>query len=1002
MVNKLKFLIALLIPSFVYSATLQPEARSPMTITVPQNGNVVGITINQNDTNNNPNALTTNGAVTVKSLTCTGSPCGTGSGGAGANLTNPANQNDITYYSAPGSSNTLSGSDNLTWNGSVLAATGQLSVNQTLNGSVNAATIISTGTGIPLLITPQGLVSNGYQNKKGALTVGDDVSSRNFSTLAVLVDSTTDSQLGGGLLEVWEDNPNHNDPGIWYHDKSNGSGGQIRIDATGGNGPNFEITGSSDTAHGMSKWEPFAEAGNGGLDLQINNRSYDNTGFETIGYWHPLQKTDILPGLYINPQNSSADGAIVTSSGTSGVTFFTLNSHTVGLTAPPNSTVSWTNAMPDTIGAAGNLMYHGGTVANGLFTDRQWKWSGSDAIYSATTGLTVSTVTASSATFTNMTISGTCIGCGSGVTVYPATATASFPFGLSASTMVLTSTGNVSVTENGITGQVVLSTAGVGVTAGHCAQFGSSMTIVDAGAACGTGSGGGGSGSGTVNVSPQYQVPFYSVTGSSNVLSSSANFTNNGSTITMINIQTFSETNVTTQTASGVLFNYTGSSITVSSATATLLYATTSTVNGVNSGQLIATDKSWFSPNINFSTDGDFLNFVKLSPSDTISSYRIAASTGDPTDAMAVPEIYLAPISGGTPIIWTGIFTGGGNVMSTGTAISNSGVTIRGALAVNSGSGISGQVLTSAGSASAPTWTTPVLLSSTQTFSGINTFTSSVTVNAAVLISTPGTSVTIGGGLTFSSTPIKMDAYTAQAYDGVILASSNFNNRGSTITLPSASGNPGQQLTIWQVNNSTASVFIKAAGSDLVIGTNTVTLCATGQGGTLMSSGQGNWFMYGKFNDCPKFLTDYQLVGAPAALTASSDTVAIPIIIDRPVMLCGFRAKFGATGSANMNMGLWDSNLNLIVSSGPIVVPGTSMTNYLFLTPQFLPPGLYWRGIQASNTTATLTGITTVGIGMGCYRQTGAALTLPNPLSNSTAGVSCPYVGLVLCGGITQ
>jgi len=80
-----------------------------MTVTVPQNGNVVGITINQNDTNNNPDAFTTNGNVTVKSLTCTGSPCGSGGGGSGGNLTNVANQYSATYYSASGSSNTLSG-----------------------------------------------------------------------------------------------------------------------------------------------------------------------------------------------------------------------------------------------------------------------------------------------------------------------------------------------------------------------------------------------------------------------------------------------------------------------------------------------------------------------------------------------------------------------------------------------------------------------------------------------------------------------------------------------------------------------------------------------------------------------------------------------------------------------------------------------------------------------------------------------------------------------------
>jgi hypothetical protein len=60
-----------------------------------------------------------------------------------------------------------------------------------------------------------------------------------------------------------------------------------------------------------------------------------------------------------------------------------------------------------------------------------------------------------------------------------------------ASIITAVGSGNLSITENGITGQIVLSTAGASVTAGHCAYFSSSMTLVDAGAACGSGGGGG-------------------------------------------------------------------------------------------------------------------------------------------------------------------------------------------------------------------------------------------------------------------------------------------------------------------------------------------------------------------------------------------------------------------------------------------------------------------------------------------------------------------------------
>ena len=158
---------------------------------------------------------------------------------------------------------------------------------------------------------------------------------------------------------------------------------------------------------------------------------------------------------------------------------------------------------------------------------------------------------------------------GSGVTVYPATATASFPYGFSASTGVFSSTVTVPalqgtgsgpsvMTVNGYSGPILFSTGTP--TAGQCAMFASSYTAV--GITCPTG-GGGGSGSGTIQVTPQYQVPFMAIA-SSNVITSSANLTNNGSTITITGVNQIVETNVTTVTATGVAYVYTGSTITIS------------------------------------------------------------------------------------------------------------------------------------------------------------------------------------------------------------------------------------------------------------------------------------------------------------------------------------------------------------------------------------------------------------------------------------------------------
>jgi len=103
-----RFLPLLALASVVIAK--QAQHQSPMTVDVPQNGNIVGITINQNDTTNNPNALTTNGNVTVKSLTCTGTPCGSGSGSGPSGSITAAAQFQVPYYSSSGSTTTIAGS----------------------------------------------------------------------------------------------------------------------------------------------------------------------------------------------------------------------------------------------------------------------------------------------------------------------------------------------------------------------------------------------------------------------------------------------------------------------------------------------------------------------------------------------------------------------------------------------------------------------------------------------------------------------------------------------------------------------------------------------------------------------------------------------------------------------------------------------------------------------------------------------------------------------------
>lgn len=244
----------------------------------------------------------------------------------------------------------------------------------TLAINISTSTVItSTGTGIPLQVIPQGLVSGGYQNRKGIVTIGDDVATRPYSTGLVIVDSTTASQNGGALIEVWSDSPNHNDPKLYFHVVGHDSSPEIRDDA---GAPNWEmINTSTDNAHGMGKWEPAALAFQS-TDLQVNSRAYDNSTFENIAYWEMLQKDkDNGPGLYMQTQSLTNDSSIMTTTATAGINFYTLNSHIIGLTAPANVVSgSWRFALPSTANNLGQVLYQSSNGSS-KFNDRQWDFT---------------------------------------------------------------------------------------------------------------------------------------------------------------------------------------------------------------------------------------------------------------------------------------------------------------------------------------------------------------------------------------------------------------------------------------------------------------------------------------------------------------------------------------------------------------------------------------------------------------------------------------------------
>jgi hypothetical protein len=248
-------------------------------------------------------------------------------------------------------------------------------------------------------------------------------------------------------------------------------------------------------------------------------------------------------GTCIQNTSSLQSGAtFYVSSGTVNGTFIVSSPNPAGGSFPSTTTITMTSPNNSNNNGVINFDALTGTVLPELdiiISSGPYPFAGS-----ASQSLSLKGHTSVGGCGNGLTYGGTCITSSGGTSTFVDKATISnqwawtspqpstFTYGLAVGSLTATGVGNLSVTENGLTGQVVLSTAGTGVTVGHLAAWGSSMTIVDGGAAGGGGTPGGSSG--------QIQYNNGGVFGGLNSFVTASSVTFFGSSVTFRNLPTTS------------------------------------------------------------------------------------------------------------------------------------------------------------------------------------------------------------------------------------------------------------------------------------------------------------------------------------------------------------------------------------------------------------------------------------------------------------------------------
>lgn len=105
----------------------------------------------------------------------------------------------------------------------------------------------------------------------------------------------------------------------------------------------------------------------------------------------------------------------------------------------------------------------------------------------------------------------------------------------------------------------------------------------------------------------------------------------------------------------------------------------------------------------------------------------------------------------------------------------------------------------------------------------------------------------------------------------------------------------------------------------------------------------------------------------------------------------------GATVSGNIDLGIYNDDGTLLVSSGSTAQAGVSVMQYVDITDTWLAPGAYYLALAVDNTTATVfRGLASVMVGrIAGMLQATTAFPLPaRPTLETVASAYLPVIGV--------
>lgn len=131
--------------------------------------------------------------------------------------------------------------------------------------------------------------------------------------------------------------------------------------------------------------------------------------------------------------------------------------------------------------------------------------------------------------------------------------------------------------------------------------------------------------------------------------------------------------------------------------------------------------------------------------------------------------------------------------------------------------------------------------------------------------------------------------------------------------------------------------------------------------------------------------------GASGAWPSANQARFFPVVLETDFVVTDFWSYNGGTASGNRDIGLYDKQRNLLLSTGSVAQSGTSTIQTHNVTDTEYPAGLYFIALAHSDTTGTYFRLTTSSIGMDSAGVRAQASALPLPSSFTPSAITSSY-----------